>query len=118
MAPLTGGLFLAAIVVHVCAAEPAGGHEFACADYSGGKVLIVSRTTGYLQSAMGPAGRVVMEIKAPGGPHSAIRLKDGNTLIATGDSPKNETKVFEVEAAAGDEKRTTKARRREGQPGY
>ena len=32
-------------------------------------------------------GRKVREIPAPGGPHSVIRLPDGNTLIACGDMP-------------------------------
>jgi hypothetical protein len=32
-----------------------------------------------------PQGRQVREIPAPGGPHSVIRLPDGNTLIACGD---------------------------------
>jgi hypothetical protein len=32
-----------------------------------------------------PEGRKVREIPAPGGPHSVLRLSDGNTLIACGD---------------------------------
>jgi hypothetical protein len=40
-------------------------------------------------------GKVVSEIPAPGGPHSAIRLPDGNTLIACGDLKKS-AMVFEV----------------------
>jgi hypothetical protein len=35
----------------------------------------------------GSEGSKVREIPAPGGPHSAIRLPDGNTLIACGDMP-------------------------------
>jgi len=42
-------------------------------------------------------GKVVMEIAAPGGPHSAIRLPNGNTLVACGDRIKNGAKVFEVD---------------------
>jgi hypothetical protein len=34
-----------------------------------------------------PEGRKVREIPAPGGPHSVIRLPNGNTLIACGDMP-------------------------------
>lgn len=41
-------------------------------------------------------GDVMMEIPAPGGPHSAIRLPNGNTLIACGDL-KKEPMVFEVD---------------------
>lgn len=37
-----------------------------------------------------PDGRVVATIAAPGGPHSVVRLPDGNTLIACGDQ-KSET---------------------------
>jgi len=42
-------------------------------------------------------GRKVRQIPAPGGPHSAIRLPDGNTLIACGDMPGGKH-VFEVDA--------------------
>jgi hypothetical protein len=41
-------------------------------------------------------GRAVMEIHAPGGPHTAVRLPNGNTLIACGDIGK-QAKVFEVD---------------------
>jgi len=41
-------------------------------------------------------GKVVMEILAPGGPHSAIRLPNGNTLIACGDM-RQQANVFEVD---------------------
>ncbi|MBM3860418.1 MAG: hypothetical protein FJ395_12300 [Verrucomicrobia bacterium] len=48
-----------------------------------------------------PQGEIVREIKAPGGPHSAARLPNGNTLIAVGDKIKNTTRVetglFEVD---------------------
>jgi hypothetical protein len=40
-------------------------------------------------------GRVVREIPARGGPHSAVRLANGNTLIACGDRPGG-PRVFEV----------------------
>jgi catechol 2,3-dioxygenase-like lactoylglutathione lyase family enzyme len=45
-----------------------------------------------------PAGRMVCEIPAAGGPHSAVRLPDGNTLIACGDRPGG-SRVFEVDPA-------------------
>ena len=34
-----------------------------------------------------PQGKIIREIPAPGGPHSAIRLPNGNTLISCGDRP-------------------------------
>lgn len=43
-------------------------------------------------------GKCVREIPAKGGPHSAVRLTDGNTLIACGDRPGGR-RVFEVNAA-------------------
>jgi hypothetical protein len=47
-----------------------------------------------------PQGRIVISIPAPGGPHSAMRLANGNTLIACGDM-KSEAgpSVFEVDPA-------------------
>jgi hypothetical protein len=44
-----------------------------------------------------PDGKVVWEVAAPGGPHTAIRLPDGNTLIAVGDALPDSAKVFEVD---------------------
>ena len=41
------------------------------------------------------SGKVVSEIPAPGGPHSAVRLPDGNTIIACGDMKKS-AMIFEV----------------------
>ncbi len=41
-------------------------------------------------------GKVVMEISAPGGPHSVVRLPNGNTLIACGDMGK-QARVFEAD---------------------
>ncbi|MBI5821555.1 MAG: hypothetical protein HZA88_21510 [Verrucomicrobia bacterium] len=43
-------------------------------------------------------GKLVREIPAAGGPHSAIRLPNGNTLISCGDRPGGH-RVFEVDAA-------------------
>jgi hypothetical protein len=47
-----------------------------------------------------PQGKPVTTIPAPGGPHSAMRLPNGNTLIASGDM-KSEAgvRVFEVDPA-------------------
>ena len=44
-------------------------------------------------------GTVVREIPAPGGPHTAIRLPNGNTLVACADRPSGDAHVFEVDAA-------------------
>ena len=45
-----------------------------------------------------PEGRLVREIPAAGGPHSAVRLPNGNTLSACADGPGG-SRVFEVDAA-------------------
>jgi hypothetical protein len=42
-------------------------------------------------------GKVVCAIPAPGGPHSAIRLPNGNTLIACGDNGGKGSTVFEAD---------------------
>lgn len=44
-----------------------------------------------------PQGQVTQEIPAVGGPHSAIRLRNGHTLIACGDRPGG-SRVFEADA--------------------
>ncbi len=44
----------------------------------------------------GPTGKVVWQIPAPGGPHSVVRLPNGNTLIAVGDR-KGGRRVTEVD---------------------
>jgi rhamnogalacturonyl hydrolase YesR len=43
-------------------------------------------------------GKVVLEIPAPGGPHSVERLADGHTLISCGDHPGG-PRLFETDAA-------------------
>ena len=45
-----------------------------------------------------PQGKPVRDIPAAGGPHSAIRLPNGNTLVACGDRPGG-SRVFEVDPA-------------------
>jgi len=42
-------------------------------------------------------GKTVRDIPAPSGPHSAVRLPNGNTLIACGDTVPNGAQVFEVD---------------------
>jgi len=44
------------------------------------------------------SGKLLREIPATGGPHSAIRLPNGNTLVACGDRPGG-SRVFEVDPA-------------------
>lgn len=44
-------------------------------------------------------GRTVWSVPAPGGPHSVVRLPNGNTLIACGDMKPGGPQVFEVDAA-------------------
>jgi Mal s 1 allergenic protein-like len=46
-----------------------------------------------------PEGKMVREIPAPGGPHSAVRLPNGNTLIACGDMGPGGAQVIEVDQA-------------------
>ena len=43
-----------------------------------------------------PAGKVVWQVAAPGGPHSVVRLANGNTLIASADRDGAPARVFEV----------------------
>jgi hypothetical protein len=43
-----------------------------------------------------PAGKVVWQVAAPGGPHSAVRLPGGNTLIASADRDGAPARVFEA----------------------
>jgi len=43
-----------------------------------------------------PAGRMIREIPAAGGPHSVVRLPNGNTLISCADGPGG-ARVFEVD---------------------
>ncbi len=43
------------------------------------------------------SGKMVREIPAPGGPHSVVRLPDGNTLIACADRSPGKPQVIEVD---------------------
>jgi len=45
-----------------------------------------------------PAGKMIREIPAPGEPHSAVRLPNGNTLVSCADGPGG-ARVFEVDTA-------------------
>jgi hypothetical protein len=43
-----------------------------------------------------PGGKVVWQVAAPGGPHSVVRLPDGNTLISSADRDGAPARVFEA----------------------
>ncbi len=58
---------------------------------------LVAHIGGQVVREYDPDGRSVWEVAAPGGPHSAIRLPDGNTLISCGDAAGDSAKVFEVD---------------------
>lgn len=83
-----------------------GGHSFIrnCRKLENGNFLVTHYGAGYVRE-YDEAGKVVREIKAPGGPHTAVRLKNGNTLIAVGDQKIKgadgvaaaNAKVFEVD---------------------
>jgi hypothetical protein len=45
-----------------------------------------------------PQGKLMREIPAAGGPHTAVRLPNGNTIISCADGPGG-SRVFEVDAA-------------------
>jgi outer membrane protein assembly factor BamB len=85
------GIALGCCVMPVNAIE----HRFACADYVQGKVCIVA-ADGKVEWEFDKHGKLVREIPAAGGPHSAIRLAHGNTLIACGDGAGG-SRVFEVD---------------------
>ena len=57
---------------------------------------LVTHYGGQKVTEYSPDGKVVRDIPAPGGPHSAFRLPNGNTLIACGDKIKNGARVIEV----------------------
>lgn len=57
---------------------------------------LVAHTGDKVVKEYDPDGKVVREIPAPSGPHSVIRLPNGNTLIACGDKS-TENKVMEVD---------------------
>lgn len=59
---------------------------------------LVTHCGGEVVREYDPKGGIVREIPAPSGPHSVVRLPNGNTLIACGDL-KKEPMVFEVDPA-------------------
>jgi hypothetical protein len=57
---------------------------------------LVAHYGGEVVREYGPDGKVVWQVAAPGGPHSVVRLPDGNTLIASADRGGAPARVFEV----------------------
>ncbi len=74
-----------------------GGHGFMrnARKLSNGNYL-VAFCLGEVVREYDPAGKIVFEVPAPSGPHSVVRLPNGNTLIACGDVKKDPS-VFEVD---------------------
>ena len=73
-----------------------GGHAYMrnARKLKNGNFLVAHYGLGFVRE-YDSKGKMVKEIPAPGGPHSVIRLPDGNTLIACGDK-KKAARVFEV----------------------
>jgi hypothetical protein len=73
-----------------------GGHAYMrnARKLKNGNFLVAHYGLGFVRE-YDPKGKMILEIPAPGGPHSVIRLPDGNTLIACGDK-KKAARVFEV----------------------
>ena len=68
-------------------ADQPGGHAY----FRNARVLkngnyLVAHYGGQYVAEYAPDGQVVWKVKTPGGPHSAARLANGNTLIACGDN--------------------------------
>jgi hypothetical protein len=76
-----------------------GGHAFMrnARALANGHYLVAHYGLGLVREYDG-TGHTVREIAAPGGPHSVVRLPDGNTLIAIADGNRN-PRVIEVDAA-------------------
>ena len=58
---------------------------------------LVTHYGGQKVTEYSPDGKIVRDIPVPGGPHSAFRLPNGNTLIACGDKVKSGAMVVEVD---------------------
>jgi hypothetical protein len=77
-----------------------GGHAYMrnARQLANGNYLVTHYGEGVVRE-YDPQGKIVKEIPAVGGPHSAIRLPNGNTLIACGDHGGKGMRVFEVDAS-------------------
>ena len=60
---------------------------------------LVAHYGGQVVKEYDPQGQAVWSVPAPGGPHSVIRLPNGNTLIACGDMKPGGPRVFEADPA-------------------
>ena len=75
-----------------------GGHAFMrnARRLANGHYLVAHYGLGFVRE-YDATGRIVLEIPAPGGPHSVIRLPDGNTLVACADRNGMSARVFECD---------------------
>ena len=74
-----------------------GGHAFMrnARKMENGNYLVAHYGLGVVRE-YDAAGKMIREIRAAGGPHSAVRLPNGNTLISCADGPGG-SRVFEVD---------------------
>jgi hypothetical protein len=86
--------------IHLLAPGVDGGHAYMrnARRLAGGHYLVCHYGLGVVRE-YDARGKMVREIAAPGGPHSAVRLPDGNTLIASADGGGAVARVFEVTPA-------------------
>ena len=84
--------------VHLLGEGESGGHAFMrnARQLANGHFLVAHYGLGVVRE-YDAAGKQVREIEAPAGPHSAIRLPNGNTLIACGDRGRKAPRVFEID---------------------
>ncbi len=77
-----------------------GGHAFIrnARQLTNGHFLVAHYGLGVVRE-YDATGQQVREIDVPAGPHSAIRLPGGNTLISCGDRGRKQPRVFEVDPA-------------------
>jgi hypothetical protein len=75
-----------------------GGHAFMrnARRLANGNYLVAHYGLGVVRE-YDPAGRIVFEIQAPGGPHSVVRLPDGNTLVSCADRNQLPARIFECD---------------------
>ncbi|MEI6675902.1 MAG: hypothetical protein WCO57_12070 [Verrucomicrobiota bacterium] len=74
-----------------------GGHAYMrCARVLANGHFLVAHFADKVVKEYDATGKVLREISAAGGPHSVIRLANGNTVISCGDAPGG-SRVFEVD---------------------
>jgi hypothetical protein len=86
--------------IHLLPKGEDGGHAYMrnARRLANGHYLVCHYGLGVVREYDGHGG-MLREIAAKGGPHSAIRLADGNTLIACGDTGRTPARIFEVSPA-------------------